>query len=81
MSVLMPLYVYLSFGILQIRLLIHEGQTPPGPNRDLFCFLFSVFSFILVLSEFYPVFIERRIIFKGFKDLEGPLRREALWEG
>ena len=30
------LYVYLSFGILQIRLLIHEGQTPPGPYRDLF---------------------------------------------
>ena len=28
-------YVYLSFGILQIRLVIHEGQTPPGPNRVL----------------------------------------------
>ena len=26
--------MHLSFGILlQIRLLIHEGQTPPGPNR------------------------------------------------
>ena len=25
--------MYLSFGILQIRLPIHEGQTPPGPNR------------------------------------------------
>ena len=35
-SVLKPLYVYLSFGILQIRLPIHDGQTPPGPNRALY---------------------------------------------
>ena len=26
-------YVYLSFGILQIRVLIHEGQTPQGTAR------------------------------------------------
>ena len=27
--------MYLSFGILQIRLLIHEGQTLPGPYRGI----------------------------------------------
>ena len=34
-SVLRPLYVHLSFGILQIQWLIHEGQTPPVPNREI----------------------------------------------
>ena len=32
-SVLRPLYVYLSFNMLQITVLIHEGSTPPLLNR------------------------------------------------
>jgi len=32
--------VYLSFGILRVRLLIHEGQTPPGPYRVYVAFMF-----------------------------------------
>ena len=32
--VLRTLYVYLLFGIFHIPVLIHEGRTPPLPNRD-----------------------------------------------
>ena len=33
-SVLRPLYVYLSFGMLKTTVLIHEGSTLPLPNRE-----------------------------------------------
>ena len=39
--------MYLSFGTLQIQVQIHEGQTPPGPNRAMFfnvvCMLHNIF--------------------------------------
>ena len=49
--------MYLSFGILQIRLLIHEGQTPPRPNRVIFIFInsvaFSATYFFVIFTAVY----------------------------
>ena len=51
--------MYLSFGILKIRVLIHEGQTLPGPNRAIFssnlgplnvCVIFIYINILFILK-------------------------------
>ena len=34
MAKLIGLHVYISIGMLQIRVPIHDGKTPPGSNRE-----------------------------------------------
>ena len=71
-SVLRPLYVYLSFGILHIAVTIHEGSTAPLPNRE-WLFVGSTFTSVMVKFKiFWP--LER----VHFSKAKGFLNKESL---